>query len=75
MEKVVCVFLLNVGDMVRFVIVYWEDYFVSLINLEIVKELCKFVLEYREGEFIIVIYGKKLYKVRILEISSKYMYL
>lgn len=42
-----------VGDMAKFAIVYWEDHFVSLINLETVKEPRKPVLEYREGEFIL----------------------
>uniref|UniRef100_A0A8W8NWQ1 Uncharacterized protein n=1 Tax=Magallana gigas TaxID=29159 RepID=A0A8W8NWQ1_MAGGI len=57
--------------MARFAIVHWEDHFVSLINLETVKEPRKPVLEYREGEFITATYGKKPYKARISEISNK----
>ncbi|XP_052678733.1 uncharacterized protein LOC128159627 [Crassostrea angulata] len=56
--------------MARFAIVHWEDHFVSLINLETVKEPRKPVLEYREGEFITATYGKKPYKARISEIST-----
>lgn len=73
-EKVVRAFSSNAGDMARFAIVHWEDHFVSLINLETVKEPRKPVLEYREGEFITATYGKKPYKARISEISSKYMH-
>jgi hypothetical protein len=57
--------------MSKFAIVHWEDHYVSLINLETVREPRKPVDEYTEGDFIVATYSKKPYKARISEISGK----
>lgn len=58
--------------MARYAIVHWEDHFVSLINLENVKEPRKPVQKYKVGDYITATYGKKTYKARISEISGTY---
>ncbi|XP_062604039.1 uncharacterized protein LOC134265830 isoform X2 [Saccostrea cucullata] len=56
--------------MAMYALVHWEDHFVSMINLENVKDPRKPVNEYKPGEYIVANYMKKPYKARISEISE-----
>ena len=58
--------------MERFAIVQWEDKLSSIVNLDKVKFPRKPVSEYKEGDYVVALYGKQAYKARISEISGKF---
>lgn len=56
-----------------YVLVHWEDLYVSLISLENVKHPRKPLQEYAEGDYILATYGKRPFKARISEINGTYI--
>lgn len=56
-----------------FAIVQWEDRFANIINMENITSPKKQLNEYHEGEYVTAYFGKKVYKARLSEISSKWL--